>query len=376
MKLPRRLLHCLLALLRFFAGVLLSQFLLGAVSLAGWGQEVSRRAALRRWQREAALDCPEDCTRWPSFLMSEGPPSPEAGWIRRKSQRLLGGAWRNVCKGVVCLLGTYCLSLPGMALWTFSWRYGWDNSFNKGYEQAYIGPTLGVSGILLFMLAMLYVPLAQVQLAVAGRAVSFFRWRIVRAVFMGNLMGVLLLAAAYALAALPINVLLAGVLFRFNDTIDSPTLTDAELLEQLKRYFLIVGAVGLPLYAWVRVTAGRVYARGFLHAVRTGTLCRSALLGMPALEQAHDAASTLATKKTWKTLRRGGATMVVVAMLLIWFVFVAQIYVRQFLNYVPMQGWLNQPLVHSLWLSYIPSHLEQGTETEPSPHDPIAAPPY
>ncbi len=358
MKLPGRVLRYLLALLRLFAGVLLSQFLLGAVSLAGWGQEVSRRAALRRWQREAALEWPEDCTRWPSFLMSEDAPSPEAGWMRRTAARLLGGAWRNVCKGVVCLLGTYCLSLPGMALWTFSWRYGWDNSFNKGYEQAYIGPTLGISGILLFMLAMLYVPLAQVQLAVAGRAVTFFRWRIVRAVFMGNLTGVLWLAAVYVLAALPINVLLAGVLFRFNDTIDSPTLTDAELLEQLKRYFLIVGVVGLPLYAWVRVTSGRVYARGFLHAVRTGSLRRTALAGMSALELAHDAASTLATKKTWKTLRRGAATMVVVAMLLLWFIFVAQIYVRQFLNYVPMQGWLNQPLVHAPWLSHIPPHLE------------------
>lgn len=358
MTLPHRMLRSLLVLLRFFTGVLLTQFLMGAVLLAGWGQEVARRAAMCRWKRAAAMDCPAYCTRWPTFLMSEEPPLSNKGLVARSARRLLGGAWSNLAAGLICLLGTYALTLPGMALWTFSWRYGWDNSFNKGYEQAYIGPTLGIIGILLFLLAMLYVPLAQVQVAVTGRLATFFRWRIIAAVFMGNLTGVQMLTAAYVLAAIPINLLLAGVLFRFNDTIDSPTLTDAELREKLEHYFLFAGVIGLPLFACLRALAGRVYAQGFVGAVRSGGMQPDIVAGIPQLETVYNLSSTLASKRTWINFKRAISAALIAVMLLLWFLFVAQIYVRQFLNYVPMQGWLNQPLVHAPWLSHLPAHLD------------------
>src|SRR5207253_8164502 len=78
---------------------------------------------------------------------------------------------------------------------------GWLNSFNKGYEQAWIGPTAGIIGTLLLALGLIYVPLARVHMAVTGEARAFFEarliWRLIRArllLFTGY-MGVLLLLA-------------------------------------------------------------------------------------------------------------------------------------------------------------------------------------
>ena len=45
------------------------------------------------------------------------------------------------------MANTWVLTLVPSLLMLFSWEAGWDNSFNKGYEQAAIGPTTGTLGI-------------------------------------------------------------------------------------------------------------------------------------------------------------------------------------------------------------------------------------
>ncbi len=351
-------------LLRFLLGVLFTQFPLGALLLAGWGQEVVRRAALREW---AGANATPDLCAWPSFAMAEPHENLEDGSrLRRGFRQLTGGLLRNARLALKGLFCTYCLTLPGVVLWAFSWRYGWDNSFNKGYEQAFIGPTLGISGIVLFIIAMFYVPLAQAQLAVCGNVSSFFRWRVVRAVFMNNLHGVLWLALAYALAALPINFLLAAVLFRFNESADVAAIPDAVFRSTLDRYFFFAGMVALPLFAWVRVTAGRVYARGLRKAVKGN--------GQDGLRIDEVNAAMLAKKS--HPIRRTLLVPIALLLVVIWFTFVAQIYVRQFLNYVPLRGWVVQPLVHGPWLRYIPPHLNAETDGKLYPNDTFPEPPY
>ena len=54
--------------------------------------------------------------------------------------------------------------------------------------------------------------------------------------------------------------------------------------------------------------------------------------------------------------RMGRATAAVLCFVL-WFSLVAQVFVAQFVNYVPVRGWLNQPLVQLPWIRYVPSHL-------------------
>ena len=51
---------------------------------------------------------------------------------------------------------------------------------------------------------------------------------------------------------------------------------------------------------------------------------------------------------------RAGSTAVAAV---IWFAFVAQIFISEFLNYHPVVGWMNQPLVQLPWFRYIPSGL-------------------
>ncbi|MBI1317809.1 MAG: hypothetical protein GC168_02525 [Candidatus Hydrogenedens sp.] len=361
-----RLLRWTQGLLRFLLGVVLTQSFPTAWLLSGWGQEVMRRAVLARWAHATGAAPPEACAYWPPFVMGD----PGGTW----RERLLGGAWRNLLRGVNALAATFIVTGPGIALMAFSWRYGWDNSFNKGYEQAYIGPTLGLSGTFLFMLAMLYVPLAQAQLALDGRRASFFRWRVIWAALRCHLRGAILLAAAYFAAALPINIFFIAVLFRFN-TDATADWSDAQVLEALKGHYLLAGIVGLPLFAWVRLRAARTYADGIVRALRAGRLRPEAYAGMPAVEALALALGPPLPSRLAATLRRTLLVPTLALLLAVWFGFVAQIYIRQFLNYIPLGGWLNQPLVHAPWLRYIPKGLADanGANTVDSAPD---LPPY
>ena len=53
---------------------------------------------------------------------------------------------------------------------------------------------------------------------------------------------------------------------------------------------------------------------------------------------------------TDRTVRFAGGALAAV----LWFTFVAQIFVAEFLNYRPVVGWLNQPLVQLPWFRYLP----------------------
>src|SRR5262249_16419104 len=62
--------------------------------------------------------------------------------------------WRNFKVGFQGLFCTYLLTGWGCLLMLVSWEFGWLNSFNKGYEQAWIGPTTGFLGVLLLIAAL------------------------------------------------------------------------------------------------------------------------------------------------------------------------------------------------------------------------------
>jgi len=361
--------------LRFVLGVALTQSLPSAILLCGWGQATMQRAVLSRWTRALEYEPTGDLTRWPAFLLAE-PVTVDQKPRLRLWHWLLGSAWRNLITGLRVLMATYIVTLPGVALTAFSWRYGWDNSFNKGYEQAYLGPMLGLSGVFLLMLAMLYVPFAQAQLSIGERISTFFRWRIIWAAVGSQPHRVLWLAAVYFVASFPINVLSAAVLFRFNEAERITDLTDEEFLRLLRQYFWLAGLVGFPLFVWTRVAAASTYARCVESALRNGRLTLEQLAGIDPLERFARALGPSPKGGVLVKALRGGSLVPVLALtLVVWFGFVAQIYVRQFLNYVPLYGWMNQPLVHAPWLRYIPDHLKNGT-LERGVHETSDLPPY
>jgi hypothetical protein len=43
---------------------------------------------------------------------------------------------------------------------------------------------------------------------------------------------------------------------------------------------------------------------------------------------------------------------------LVWFTFIAQVYIAEFLHYHPMTAWLNQSLVQLPWFRHIPAHVQ------------------
>ena len=73
----------------------------------------------------------------------------------------------------------------------------------------------------------------------------------------------------------------------------------------------------------------------------------------------------------WRTAVLAGAVFV-------WFTFVAQIYVREFIAYHPLQGFMNQPLVQLPWFRYVPRSLVQSAraaeQAAKSPEMPQKAP--
>ena len=120
-----------------------------------------------------------------------------------------------------------------------------------------------------------------------------------------------------------------------------------------------------PAYVFLRWLAARNYATGIRAAIKQGTigaytlgdyerliLGRLQLLDVSLPPQRHMLLRI--TVRLWRFAMRSAAIMV---MLLVWVVFVVELYISQFFHYIPGTGWLNQCLVQLPWFHYIPGHL-------------------
>jgi hypothetical protein len=133
-----------------------------------------------------------------------------AGWI----VRLLGGLAANIRAGLVMFAGLSVWTLPFTLLWLLSWWAGWENSFAKGYEQAWVGPTVFLAGSVLALPVLALLPHVVTYAAGEGRFGAFFEFRPVfrlagAAGWRGLWLAVLSVLAAlplFGLAALPVFV--------------------------------------------------------------------------------------------------------------------------------------------------------------------------
>lgn len=353
-------------LLNAAVGALLCQTPPTAVLAVGWTQRAMRRAIVRSWH-EGAGDGPfedfaradestRDAARIPGWLAAE---LPEAGWRAR-----LAGLARNARQGAAVTLNTWVLTLPGCGLWLFAWYDGWNNSFTKGYEQAFVGPGVGLLGVALFILAMLYVPMAQARQASTGRWRSFYDFGLVAGLVRQRWWACVRLAALYSVLSIPVMALkTAPIGFDRSDTYAG--LSDAEVLEALQNYFFLAALFVFSAFVWVRLAAARIYAAALVEGVRAGAVLPDALgererttLSRLDLLHTEPAASRHPIVRAVRgTTRLAWRTAAVAAAALVWFSFVAQIFVSEFLNYHPLVGWLNQPLVQLPWFRYVPAAL-------------------
>lgn len=94
--------------------------------------------------------------------------------------RALGGLAANIRTGLLALTALFAWTLPFTLLWLGAWWAGWENSFNKGYEQAIVGPAVFLFGALLAALILPALPLMLAHLAVEDRLSAAFELRRLR----------------------------------------------------------------------------------------------------------------------------------------------------------------------------------------------------
>jgi len=115
------------------------------------------------------------------FGAVEDPP----GWLlgpreRGRTARALGGLAANVRAGLIAFTALLAWTLPFTLLWLGAWWAGWENSFNKGYEQAFVGPSIFLGGVLLAALILPALPLMLAHLATEDRLSAAFELRRIR----------------------------------------------------------------------------------------------------------------------------------------------------------------------------------------------------
>ncbi|MFN0066655.1 MAG: hypothetical protein ACKVYV_03365, partial [Limisphaerales bacterium] len=153
---------------KLWLGSVLSTFFLGSLAVIGWTARAARREALKSWwrrspQRSAGVRFEDfaagdaataEFARWPNWVLGApasrptrqaAPPSrpgDDTPARPRLLHRLVGGGFANLRLGVQMAFNTWVLTLPGGLLWAVAWYAGWQNSFNKGYEHAWFGPSV------------------------------------------------------------------------------------------------------------------------------------------------------------------------------------------------------------------------------------------
>lgn len=362
----------------------LSQLALGSILLLGWVQRLVQRGILKRWWqlsplRESGVSFADfaaggthsrEHISWPNFVLGQnGYPRAALervnGFFSRAGillKHLVRSLFRNLRLGLQAILTTWTLTLPGCVLWLFAWYDGWNNSFNKGYEQAAVGPLVFGLGMILFSLAMFYVPLAQARFASTGSWRSFYEFRLVWRLIRQEWLGCLLLAGLYALASLPLNIIKTIPQFFPQMRPEWELLSQEDAIGLLKVYFFWTMLLLLPIYLTLRMVAGRIYASGVVRALRRGTILeeelteneweplqRLGLLESPEPARHHIIVRALA----WMATRAGMMT----SSLLIfgfWLAFVFLIMMSEFFQFHPFVGWMNQPFVHLPWFRYLP----------------------
>jgi hypothetical protein len=253
--------------------------------------------------------------------------------------------------------------MPGCLLWLFAWYDGWNNSFHKGYEQFWVGPLTGWLGVMLFIAAMLYVPMAQVRQASSGDWRSFYQFRMIWRVVRRRWIACLGLALLYSAFSVPVTALKTIPAFFPQMISDSMNWTEAQVFSFLRWYFFWSCLAVFPIHVMLRLVAARIYAVGVLAAVKDESVAVGELSELE--RQQMNRLDLLAPRQPrrrhvllraigWGTSRAARA-LATIALLLVWFSFVAQIFIAEFLCYHPITGWLNQPLVQLPWFFFGPT---------------------
>jgi hypothetical protein len=398
--LPARLAWRLLGLLgwlwRWLVGAFFCLNTFTSILVTGWTYRWLQGLVLRGWwkqsrfAREGSFEeflarfgpgAPAAKPRWflrervRAVLARPGPGGKPAGGMRLALRALTvpwHALWLNFKVGLAGFLCTYLLTGLGCVLMYFGWEYGWLNSFHKGYEQAFFGATISLLGIFLFVLSLLYVPMAQIHQAVTGQARAFFDFRFVWQLVRARPTAYCGVAVLIGLVALPLQVLKS---LPFSPTFygNDPDLSDAEVLAFFQQYLFGCCLFLFPALLLVRRAAARVYRSAVLKVLRQGRVARAELNPVLArwLDRLEMMPVPLARAVGLGRVVLGGGrwayrVALYVLLFLLWLPFVAQTYLGEFLqrhqNEGPLRptGFLNHVLIQLPAFDFVPQHLKES----------------
>jgi len=361
---------------------------LGSVLVVGWTCRLMRRRILHGWWRWSP---PRDSISFPAFAARQGRGAisgPLPNWIvsERFGDMLRRpgptgeppGAWRKLCRvpralldalvwnlraGLGMLAGTYVLTLPACLIWMTAWFNGWQNSFTKGNEFALVGLFTGVLGVLVFIAAMLYVPMAWAHVAATADARAFFQFSFVSRLIRHRLGASVRFAAIFSLVMLPVSVFRVAPSFFASANPALESLDAAGVRQFMAAYEFACGSYVFLAFVAVHLLAARMYRSAVLALLRrdpatAGDLHPSLYRALGELDlipagpppRRHPLVAVLLGTGRW-----GTRPLLWLAALVLWFTVVAQIFIAAFLNFIPLLSWLNQPLLHLPSMYFLPS---------------------
>ncbi len=303
-----------------------------AVLVLGWFMRIMRREtaiALARYEgpgrkRSAALE---------GFAQSG-----ELAGMQR-----FPGWWRGLAEtfraGLRATAALAVATLPFGALLLLAWWAGWENSFNKGYEQAWVGPSLAMAGVLLAVFILMHLPMALAHHAAERRIGAIWDLRFIRRLIARVRWRYLVFTVIMVLASAP--VYLAQIVPTFIEGV-FPHLATAgpeEIKSFAGRWHLAFTVYLVMVLLILRRWSARLYARALVAmgeeaSVYVGVVRRELGLG-------QSVAPT--SPRRWPGL----ITNLLTAGL--WFGFLAALFVAQFANHA-WWNWVNSPIVGLPWI--------------------------
>ncbi|MEE9254147.1 MAG: hypothetical protein V3U43_04390 [Pseudomonadales bacterium] len=353
---------------RTFLAVLLTQAPVFAILLLGYLYRLMGRQVLHYWWRRADSreESFEDFLRddpataehltLPNFFLAQNRRDRErdGSFIRSLPGLLTASLWQNLRTGLAGILTLWAVTLPGAVLMLFAWYDGWNNSFNKGYENAPVGPLTGILGLVLFSVAAAYIPLAQARQAGCGDWRVFFDVRTNLRLLHSRAFAALVLTAGYLAASVPVTLIytLPGFLPQMDFMAERyQRMTDAEVLAYIKGWYFWGGALFVALLIALKRAGAHLYAGAVLRCLARGSVRPERLheferttLARLGLDDCGEPTSPTRT----------ASVLVMLVLVLPWLTFTAEIFVAQFFTYQAGHGWLNQPLLQLPWMNYVP----------------------
>ncbi|MBV6633525.1 MAG: hypothetical protein KI792_10910 [Alphaproteobacteria bacterium] len=355
-------------IVRMVVGALLCLHPLGSLLIAGWLLRWARHRAIWLWaglsplpaadQAKAVMDMVPGwrAGRPPSWLIDERPRSELGSGIAKWFRKLTGALRQNLAAGLGATFNAWVLLLPGQILMLFSWWGGWENSFNKGYEQAWVGPTVALIGIAWFVPMAAYFSFSIGRQSVAGWRSCYdwhLNWRLMtQRPWLTVVIALIAVAAGAGYSALRFAP------FFFPDSVAGFDEFTPEQLAEFARQFAWAALIYLLLVGIVlKQLAARFYAASLMDGLARGVFSIEEL--RPEERRILNTLSIkpepipAPTRWWWRMLVRfsGRVQRIILGagVLAAWFGVIAQVYIAQFGNHNWMI-WVNHPWLQLVWI--------------------------